>query len=193
MIRKTTLPLLLALAAAPAAWGADAAALWSGKVQPLLDVQCVKCHGVFEQKSGLELDTPESVMKGGDDGVVVVPGKPEESLLYKHLAAGADPHMPPKKQLTDAEREVIREWIAAMAVVPVPPVAKPQAPRQFDSITQAIDVLISESWERRGVKPAPAVDDGVWCRRVYLEFVDRTQFFQTFVNDRLGAFGSAFG
>jgi len=42
---------------------ADAAALWTAKVQPLFDVQCVKCHGVLEQKSGLELDTLAAVMK----------------------------------------------------------------------------------------------------------------------------------
>src|SRR6187399_1488909 len=65
----------------------DAAALWRGTVQPLFDVQCVKCHGPIEQKSGLELDTPEAIFKGGDDGHVVVPGKPDERRLYKYLAA----------------------------------------------------------------------------------------------------------
>ena len=50
--------LSLALACAPAALAADAGRLWTGKVQALLDVQCVKCHGPIEQKGGLELDTP---------------------------------------------------------------------------------------------------------------------------------------
>lgn len=45
-----------------------------GKVQKILDVNCVKCHGVLEQKGGLELDTPSKVMKGGEAGAVVVPG-----------------------------------------------------------------------------------------------------------------------
>ena len=152
MHRETALTILFALSA-PAARGGDAAALWSGKVQPLFDVQCVKCHGVLEQKGGLELDTPEAVMKGGGEGAVVVPGIPEESRLYQNLAAGADPHMPPKKQLTDSERETVREWIAAMTVVPpAPPKAAP-APRQFASVTQAINSLIAEKWEERGVKP----------------------------------------
>ena len=76
MFCKTALTLLLSFAIARLASAADAAALWSGKVQPLFDVQCVKCHGPIEQKSGLELDTPEAVMKGGDEGAVVVPGNP---------------------------------------------------------------------------------------------------------------------
>ena len=170
---KATLILLLSFSAAQLACGADAAALWSAKVQPLFDVQCVKCHGPLEQKSGLELDTPEAVMKGGDEGVVIVPGKPEKSRLYQNLAAGSDPHMPPKKQLTEPEREMVREWIAAMAVAPVDLSQKPQPPRHFDSVTQAVDTLIAEGWERRGVNPAPAVDDRTWCRRVYLDLAGR--------------------
>ena len=63
---KTVLTLLLALAAPHFSRGEDAAARWSAKVQPILDVNCVKCHGVIEQKSGLELDTIEMVMKGGE-------------------------------------------------------------------------------------------------------------------------------
>ena len=55
--------LTLSLAAAHFAYGTDAAALWSSKVQPLFDVNCVKCHGPLEQKSGLELDTPQAVLK----------------------------------------------------------------------------------------------------------------------------------
>ena len=45
-----------------------------------------------------------------------------------------------------------------MAVVPKGETPKPVAPRKFDSVTQAIDTFISEGWERRGVKPAPAGD-----------------------------------
>jgi mono/diheme cytochrome c family protein len=173
MLRQSGLPLLLLLAAAPFACGEDAAALWARKVQPLFDVQCVKCHGPLEQKSGLELDTPEAVMKGGESGAVVIPGKPEASLLYQQLVAGADPHMPPKKQLTDAERETIRQWIAAMAASPAAPQPKAAESRKFDSVTQAIDTLLAESWQKSGVQPAPAAGDRTWCRRLYLDLAGR--------------------
>ncbi len=173
MTFRSPLTLLLCLATARAACGADAAALWVRKVQPIFDVQCVKCHGPIEQKSGLELDTPKAVLEGGDEGAVIIPGKPEKSRLYMYLAAGSDPHMPPKKQLTDAERESVREWIAAMAVTSAEPMKKQAEPRKFGSATEAIDTFIAEGWEQRGVKPASTVDERTWCRRVYLDLAGR--------------------
>ncbi len=173
MTFRSPLILLLCLATAHAACGVDAAALWVRKVQPIFDIQCVKCHGPIEQKSGLELDTPKAVLEGGDEGAVIIPGKPEKSRLYLYLAAGSDPHMPPKKQLTDAERESVREWIAAMAVTSAEPMKKQAEPRKFGSATEAIDTLIAEGWEQRGAKPASTVDERTWCRRVYLDLAGR--------------------
>ncbi len=171
MLRRIPLNLLLSLALAPVGVGADAGALWTKKVQPIFDVNCVKCHGPLDQKSGLELDTPDMVLKGGEDGPVVVPGKPADSSLFENLETKADPHMPPKKQLSEVEREAVKEWIAAMKAAADP--AKPKVARHFDSGEQAIETLIAEGWERAGVKPAAAVDDRTWCRRVYLDLVGR--------------------
>lgn len=170
--------LWLALAVCPggmAAIGADAGLMWSTHVRPILDLHCVKCHGPIERKSGLELDTPEAVLKGGDEGPAVVPGEPDKSRLYQFLAPGADPHMPPKKQLGDADREMIRAWITAMAAGKggVTNPAAVREPRKFGSIPEAVDTLLSEGWTARGVKPAGYVDDRTWCRRVYLDLVGR--------------------
>lgn len=173
MYRKATLTLLFSLVTARLACGADAAALWSSRVQPLLDVQCVKCHGPIEQKSGLELDTPEAVLKGGDEGAVVVPGNSEKSRLYQYLAPGSDPHMPPKKQLTESQRETVREWIAAMDSKMATVGKKSKAPRHFDTVTEAIDTFIAEGWKESRIKPAALADERTWCRRVYLDLAGR--------------------
>src|SRR6266403_2056372 len=173
MYCKAVLTFLLALASARFACGADAPALWSGKVQPIFDANCVKCHGLIQRKSGLELDSPEAVLKGGHEGVVVVPGKPEKSRLYQYLASDSDPHMPPKKQLTDVQREAVREWIRAMATSMAKPGKRTKAPRRFDSVTQAIDALIVESWKKNRIRPAALADDRTWCRRVYLDLTGR--------------------
>jgi mono/diheme cytochrome c family protein len=176
MFRKAVITLTLSFAVARLAGAADAAALWSGKVQPLFDVQCVKCHGPIEQKSGLELDTPEAVLKGGDEGAVVVPGHPGKSRLYQYLAADSDPHMPPKKQLSDAQREIVREWIAALDAKTTKTgkgFKESKAPRKFDSVTLAIDSLLAESWKQNKIKPAAPVDERTWCRRVYLDLAGR--------------------
>ncbi len=156
-------------------WAADGGAQGWGKVQGILDVNCVKCHGVLEQKGGLELDTPAMVMKGGENGAVVVPGKPEASALFASLEKGADPHMPPKKQLTEAERATVKEWIATMPANPVAAAEdkKPKVVREFKSGEEAIATLIEEGWKRSGVKPAAAVPDAVWCRRIYLDLAGR--------------------
>jgi mono/diheme cytochrome c family protein len=171
--RLAILSLLLPLATAPWALGSDAATIWSSKVQPLFDAQCVKCHGPLEQKDGLALDNLQAALKGSEDGAVVLPGKPEESPLFQTLVAKADPHMPPKKQLSETERETIREWIVALATAQPEAPAKKHPARSFGSIPEAIDALVAEGWQERGVKPAAPVEDHAWCRRVYLDLAGR--------------------
>lgn len=163
----------------PAGSGSEASALWSGGVQRLLDVHCVKCHGPIERKSGLELDTPEGIGKGGYDGEVVVPGAPERSRLYTYLAPDSDPHMPPRKQLSEAEQETIRAWIVALGAEgksPEPesePESERASERAFASVEEAIDGFLSEAWAARGIEPAPELDDRTWLRRVYLDLAGR--------------------
>jgi mono/diheme cytochrome c family protein len=178
MVRTPYIALVLALCGAAIAQADDAARLWSEQVQALFDVQCVKCHGPIEQNAELELDTPEAALRGSYDGAVIVPGHPDQSRLYQYLAPDSDPHMPPEKQLSDEDREVVRRWIVALGKLPDAPNevnarAQTSEPREFASPTEAIDALISEGWQRRGVAPAPAADDRTWCRRIYLDLAGR--------------------
>ena len=50
-------------------------------VRPLLVEKCYSCHAAKKQKGGLRLDSIEAILKGGESGPAVVPGKPDESLL----------------------------------------------------------------------------------------------------------------
>lgn len=77
----------------------------------LLKAECFSCHNQEKKKGGLVLTSRERLLEGGDNGVVAVPGKPDGSLLAKAVLKDSDPHMPPKKQLTDAQIKVIRDWI----------------------------------------------------------------------------------
>jgi hypothetical protein len=152
----------------------DANTLWSRKVQPLLDVQCTKCHGLIERKGGLLLDRPEEIFKGGNEGPVVVPGKPEESRLYKYLSADSDPHMPPKKQLAEEQREVVKEWIVALgAKPPKSEKTKIAKQRKFESVAEGVDTLLAETWKEEKLRPAAPVEDRTWARRVYLDLAGR--------------------
>ena len=77
----------------------------------LIKTECFACHNQEKKKGGLVLTSRDRLLEGGDDGAVVVPGKPDASLLAKAVLKDADPHMPPKKQLTDAHIKIIRDWI----------------------------------------------------------------------------------
>ena len=78
-------PILLALSASAAEQATPPTAaqleFFEKEVRPVLADNCYKCHGPKKQKSGLRLDSRELILKGGEVGPVVVPGKPEVSRL----------------------------------------------------------------------------------------------------------------
>jgi mono/diheme cytochrome c family protein len=96
----------------------------------LLSANCLSCHNAEKHKGGLQLLSRGDALKGGDDGPVLVPGKPNESALFKALASDADPHMPPKKQLSTNQIELMRRWVAAGAPWDENALAKAAAPRE---------------------------------------------------------------
>lgn len=87
--------------------------------QPVLERVCVACHNPDKSKGELLLTTREGIEKGGENGAVVVAGKPDESPLVTRceLPADHDDHMPPKdkKQPTAEEIAALRRWVQAGA------------------------------------------------------------------------------
>ena len=91
-------------------------AFFEQKIRPVLAEHCYECHSTKAKKlkSGLYLDSKAGWQKGGDAGKpVVIPGKPEESLLLRTvLHLEADMEMPPKKpKLPDAVLADLTAWI----------------------------------------------------------------------------------
>jgi mono/diheme cytochrome c family protein len=88
----------------------------------VFEAKCISCHGKWRQDGGLDLRTRASLLKGGKSGPAVVPGKPEESLLFKRIASA---EMPPSqdiygdgqyvKRVSADEMDKLRQWIAAGA------------------------------------------------------------------------------
>lgn len=109
------------------------------KALPVLRDECFACHGPEKKKGGLQLTSRDAVLKGGSEGVVAVPGKPDASKLLTSLSKDADPHMPPKKQLAEAQVKTLRDWIkaglpwdeAALSDEGPPPPQVPLAPLPF--------------------------------------------------------------
>ena len=85
------------------------------QIMGLLKSNCVSCHNAEKLKGGLSLETREAALKGGENGTSLVPGKSAESPLVSSLAADADPHMPPKKQMSEKHIAMLKAWVDAGA------------------------------------------------------------------------------
>lgn len=105
----------LALAASPALRGAEADT-HAAAAMTILRAHCFSCHNVEKKRGQLDLTSRDAAIKGGENGPALKPGKASDSPLLKSLAAGADPHMPPKKQLPDKLIATLRGWVDAGAV-----------------------------------------------------------------------------
>lgn len=91
------------------------------EIQPILEQNCVSCHGEKKQKGELRLDTRALMMEGGETDDAVNLEKPDQSLLLKLVSHPADHEdvMPPapkkgKKEtgpLSKAEIDTLKSWI----------------------------------------------------------------------------------
>src|SRR5581483_10736746 len=48
-------------------------------IRPLLQAKCARCHNEKARKAELDLSKPSGILKGGESGPVIVPGKPDKS------------------------------------------------------------------------------------------------------------------
>jgi mono/diheme cytochrome c family protein len=112
-----------------AAKGADPAPntveYYNTKVLPIFQANCYRCHGGENHRGGLSMSTMAGMMKGGHDGVVLVPGHADQSLLIKlirHEGPADDPMpMPPKEKISDADIAVVTAWVNGGAKMPADP------------------------------------------------------------------------
>jgi hypothetical protein len=87
------------------------------KVRPLLAENCYACHGTRKQKGGLRLDSREAILKGGESGPAVVPGKPAESRLVEAINYDGL-EMPPTGKLAPEKVAVLARWVSLGAPWP---------------------------------------------------------------------------
>src|SRR5436189_2558507 len=84
------------------------------QIQPILQNNCVKCHGPEKQKGKLRLDSKEAALKGGKDGPAFVAGDAAKSEMYRRitLPKSDDDFMPSEGDpLAKAQMDLIRDWI----------------------------------------------------------------------------------
>jgi uncharacterized membrane protein len=104
--------------------GGSSGSFFALHIHPVLDAKCVACHGSGSAKAGLRLDSYDDLMRGGKDGAVIVPGKPQASLLLARVTLQpGDPHFMPaegRTPLTSDEISWIRAWVRAGATATSP-------------------------------------------------------------------------
>ena len=98
---------------------AYAGSAYSRYIHPIFDAKCVACHGGSKEQAQLRVDFYELLMKGGKDGVVVVPRDPDHSLMLQRVTLSpSDRHFMPaegRTPLTGDEIAALRAWILAGA------------------------------------------------------------------------------
>lgn len=160
----------IARAAAPA--GAGTPQFFEAQVAPILSRHCLECHDTARRKGKLDLSRRSAAFAGGKKGAVIVPGKAEQSRLWKSVASGDMPEDRPP--LSAAEKEILRQWINAGAAWPgeeIDPVAhlrKPGAaqhwvrrltvPEYIETIRATLGLDVAE--EARRILPPDTRADG---------------------------------
>ena len=168
------------------------------EVRPILTARCLECHGggKGDPKGGLSLTTRGGVIKGGDTGPAVVPGKTKESLLVSAIEYGALYQMPPKSKLPAKEIATLTKWVelgvpwpkeskSTAAVKPFDlaarksehwcwqPIANPPVPTVKDHAwpIASTDRFILAALEAKGLKPASVAEKHALLRRVHFDLI----------------------
>lgn len=151
-------------------------------IRPILSDNCYACHGPDEQtrqgsaENGLRLDTKAGAFAPLEDGHVIVPSQPDDSqLIQRVFSTDADFVMPPvdhHKQLSDQQKQSLREWIAQGAEwsehwAYAPPVRhEPPGVNATDRVRNWIDQFILARLEAEGLAPSPPADRRTLIRRL---------------------------
>jgi len=176
------------MAAAPpsfAATEAEGLEFFEKQIRPLLASHCYECHSAEAKslKGGLRVDFRDGLLKGGDTGPAISPGRPDQSLLVEAVRYhNRELQMPPKRPLSSAQVDALVEWVAMGAPDPretgaeiavhhkamtvkegrdfwaFRPVAKPDVPRPAgpeSRIENPIDAFHQRRLAQAGLNPAP--------------------------------------
>jgi hypothetical protein len=145
-------------------------------VRPLLASKCYACHGPDEEgrKAKLRLDIREEALEND----VIVPGSVEDSEFhYRIHSDDPDEIMPPPEShatLTDAEKELLDQWIAEGAEYKKhwafePPQASITLVNAAKWGNNPIDAFILKNLEKNGLDPSVPADPYSLVRRIYLD------------------------
>ena len=186
---------------------------FADNVRPVLQSQCFNCHGGKFKQAGLNLQTRETLLRGSDNGPVVVPGKASESLLIKKIKHEHEPGMPHRAaKLADATIANFVAWVESGVLydrsleTPAPahevtsltpgsdhwafrPVKRPSLPKVKNRswVRNPIDAFVAAKHDEKKLTPLPPADRRVLIRRLYLDLIGlppTPQETQAFLEDK---------
>ena len=148
---------------------------FSRDIQPILNQNCVACHGGVRQKNGVSFIFREEALGRGKSGRrTIVPGDPDGSELIARVTS-KDPearmpyHGPP---LQPQQIALLRQWIKEgakwqnyWAFIPPTPQPLPQL-KHAGWVRQPMDRFILARLEKEGLQPAPEATKAELLRRV---------------------------
>jgi WD40 repeat protein len=123
------------------------------EVLPIFRRSCLACHSGSEANGSLVLETPATILKGGDSGAAVVAKNGAASLLLKVAAHQMDPIMPPPdndvgaKTLTTQELGLLKVWIDQGATGMVRGVV---SPKNWRPLPRGVNPIYSTALSRDG-------------------------------------------
>ncbi len=143
-------------------------------VRPVLADNCYRCHAASATKvrGGLLLDSVSGILKGGEDGPVILAGDPDHSPLISAIKReDKDTAMPPKGNgLSESQVAAISQWVKMGApgskeVVAAPSQGATNVPPPHDP-TAEYDRLRHELWSWQPIKTGivPTGPDQAWAR-----------------------------
>ncbi len=144
-------------------------------VQPVLSEKCLSCHSGDTPQGGLKVHTREEMLKGGQSGPALVPGKGTESLLVTKMQGKKGLRMPPSGPPLSADViDRIKLWIDQGAnfsgaslkterIAPVGPRTPAIPPGQAEN---PVDRFVDAYLSKNNVPTPKVVADGVFARRI---------------------------
>ena len=152
-------------------------------IRPIMSDTCFSCHGPDRnaRRADMRLDIREEATRPTRSGrIPIVPGDPDKSEIIKRVFADGATVMPPRaahKELTQAQKDTIRRWVAEGAVYEghwtYQPVTRPAVPAAADPsrIENPIDRFIQDRLRREGLTPAHRADKRTLLRRATLDLL----------------------
>lgn len=151
-------------------------------ILPILSDHCFECHGPDEsrRKAGLRLDTESGSREDLGGYAAIEPGCSDCSVLISRVQSeDPDEQMPPpesNKALTEAEKDLLRQWVDAGAEYEAhwawnPPTQQelPLSTRDSDWPRNEVDHFVLQRLMEENLKPSPEADRTNLIRRVTLD------------------------